>query len=106
MPASYPNAKVAALIDGHISISNFTERDYLDLAMAALDQGGMSAADQARVVAMLPAPECCLHPDCEEDAGHKGRHTFHCDDGSCCEPRELDAEYVAELRERHFGEGF
>ena len=45
----------------------------------------------------------CIHPECEKAHDHAGRHTFRCDDGSCCEPPEVDAERVAEIRERHFG---
>lgn len=42
----------------------------------------------------------CPHPDCDEDAGHRGRHTHRCDDGSCCEPPEPDYE-APTARERY-----
>jgi hypothetical protein len=48
---SYGNAKVDALLAGQISISGgtFTERDFVALALAALDQAGVSASLQRRV---------------------------------------------------------
>jgi hypothetical protein len=48
---SYGNVKVDALLAGHISISGgtFTERDFVALALAALDQAGASASLQRRV---------------------------------------------------------
>ena len=52
----YSNAKIDALVSGQISIGgDMTQADWRDLAMAALDQGGMSAADQDKVQALLPA---------------------------------------------------
>lgn len=47
----YPNPKVDALLAGSISLSpgTFTERDFVDLALAALDQAGVSASLQRRV---------------------------------------------------------
>ncbi|MGE0206113.1 MAG: hypothetical protein AB7E70_19615 [Hyphomicrobiaceae bacterium] len=47
----YPNPKVDALLAGSISLSpgTFTERDFLDLALAALDQAGVSVSLQRRV---------------------------------------------------------
>lgn len=52
---TYPNVKVDALINGHISIepSQWTEDDFLALAIAALDQGGVSARGQVRVAALI-----------------------------------------------------
>lgn len=38
--SAYDNPKVEALLAGQISISNFTERDFRDLAVAAADQAG------------------------------------------------------------------
>jgi len=50
----YPNAKVDAIIYGQISIGgDMTPADWRDLAMAALDQSGMSVADQRKVAALL-----------------------------------------------------
>lgn len=34
--------------------ATFTQRDWLDLAMAALDQAGLSLAEQDRIRALLP----------------------------------------------------
>jgi hypothetical protein len=51
----------------------------------------------------LPELPQCPHRGmerCEEDAGHRGRHTFACDDGSCCEP---PAQLSATVDERRFG---
>jgi hypothetical protein len=45
----YANTKVDALLAGQISICDFTERDYIDLALAALDQAGASISLQRRV---------------------------------------------------------
>ena len=47
----YSNPKVDALIAGHISLApgTFTQRDFIDLAIAALDQGGVSVRTQRRV---------------------------------------------------------
>lgn len=48
---AYPNPKVDALLAGAISLSpgTFTERDFVDLALAALDQAGVSVSLQRRV---------------------------------------------------------
>ncbi len=48
---SYPNPKVDALLAGSISLSpgTFTERDFIDLALAALDQAGVSVSLQRRI---------------------------------------------------------
>lgn len=46
----YPNWKVEALISGQSSIdSTWTEQDFADLAMAALDQAGVDKDDQDQV---------------------------------------------------------
>ena len=51
MPGGYSNPKVDALIAGHISLApgTFTARDFIDLAIAALDQAGISVRTQRRV---------------------------------------------------------
>lgn len=105
---SYGNAKVDALLDGHISIAQgtFTTADFAALCLAAADQAGSSVAQQDEIAAQLPE---CPHGDCGSaygnHLGHDGKHDGGCEDGSCCEPPELDAETVAAMREHHFGEG-
>lgn len=52
-PHGYP-PKIHALVYGQISIgSDFTERDWLELALAALDQGGVSAQTQDAIAALI-----------------------------------------------------
>jgi len=41
--------------------------------------------------------------DCDKRRAHRGRHDVACDDPDCCEPRALDAETVAAIRQHHFG---
>ena len=50
---TYSNAKVAALIDGQISLSGFSTEDFADLALAALDQAGLDRKDQNTVSKLL-----------------------------------------------------
>jgi hypothetical protein len=59
MKPQYPNVKVDALIAGHISIeaADWTAEDWRDLAMAALDQSGLSREDQAVVATLCGAEE-------------------------------------------------
>lgn len=49
--STYGNPKIDALIAGHISLApgTFTQRDFVDLALAALDQAGVSVSLQRRV---------------------------------------------------------
>lgn len=49
----YPNQRVNNVIY-HQNTSGFTQQDWLDLALAALDQLGCDAALQERIDAMLP----------------------------------------------------
>lgn len=85
---SYGNAKVDALLAGHISISGgtFTERDFVQLALAALDQAGVSVKLQ-RHINELVADEM-------EDAQ---LHVQPCGfgiDGAACYACELNAKAV------------
>jgi hypothetical protein len=60
--------KVTALIEGHISIDGtWTEADFLELAIAALDQAGVSAKLQQRVhqLALDEVGELDVCADCE-----------------------------------------
>jgi hypothetical protein len=51
---SYGNWRVDALLAGQTSIdSTWTETDFLELAMAALDQGGVSAMTQATIAKLV-----------------------------------------------------
>lgn len=93
--STYPNPKVEALLNGQISIASgtFTPNDFLDLALAALDQGGLPASAQAALAHVIDEyrPDC-EHRDadgeqCDLAMGHKGRHGFACSDAGCCEPR-------------------
>jgi hypothetical protein len=52
----YSNARMNAAIY-HQTTDGFTKQDWLDLAMAALDQAGCSVSLQARIEAMLPEVE-------------------------------------------------
>lgn len=50
MSSTYTNVRVQALLDGHTSIDGtWTEDDYLQLALAAIDQAGVSLQLQRRV---------------------------------------------------------
>lgn len=52
-PIDY-SVKIDALLDGHISIdSSWTEADFYALAMAALDQAGISTDMQKRIGALM-----------------------------------------------------
>ena len=49
----YPNKLVNDVVYG-AETEGFTEKDWLELAMAALDQAGLSLAEQNRIRALLP----------------------------------------------------
>jgi len=53
MENEYPNKLVNDVVYGP-ETRDFTEQDWFDLAMAALDQAGLSLAQQDRVRALLP----------------------------------------------------
>jgi len=54
MAAEYPNPKVSALLYGRATIdATWTHEDYLALAIAALDQGGVSVRVQTRVAELV-----------------------------------------------------
>lgn len=64
----YPE-KVSQVLHNRKPVEDFTERDFLDLAMAALDQGGVSAAMQDSIRRMIvpqdegwgpPGPNCIM----------------------------------------------
>lgn len=85
---AYPNPKVDALITGTISLSpgTFTERDFVELALAALDQAGVSVSLQRRVNELVA--------DEMEDAQ---LHVQPCGfgvDGAACYACELNAKAV------------
>lgn len=110
---TYPNAKVAALLDGQISIdSSWTEADFRELGMAALDQGGVSAKDQDAIEKLIskcadcfsiePAtvnPEHDDEPRCVSCARDKERRIERLRGG------EPDREHIAAMREHHLGGG-
>lgn len=50
----YSNTKVSDLIYRSPATAGFTRQDWLDLAMAALDQGGVQRREYAAIEAMLP----------------------------------------------------
>lgn len=54
--SGYSNARVNSAIYSP-STADFTQRDWLDLAMAAIDQSGIGVALQERIEAMLPETE-------------------------------------------------
>lgn len=56
MSDGYSNSRVNNAIYSP-STSGFTQQDWLDLAMAALDQSGIGVALQERIEAMLPETE-------------------------------------------------
>jgi hypothetical protein len=58
------SAKVEALLD--VEANGWTEREFLDLAIAALDQAGVSATTQRKVRALLPGVCDCDHL-CDDD---------------------------------------
>ncbi len=85
---SYPNPKVDALLTGTISLSpgTFTERDFLDLALAALDQAGVSASLQRRINEL-----------CADEIEDGELHVQPCGfgvDGAACYACELSAKAV------------
>ena len=50
----YRSIKVAALIDGHISIdSTWTKDDFAALSVAAADQAGASVREQTQIAAIV-----------------------------------------------------
>jgi len=50
----YRSLKVAALIDGHISIdSAWTKDDFAALSVAAADQAGASVREQTQIAAIV-----------------------------------------------------
>lgn len=53
----YPNERVSDVIFRTPATSGFTKRDWLDLAMAALDQGGLSKRQYDAVEKLLPVLE-------------------------------------------------
>lgn len=54
MGKDYDNAKVAALLAGHISIDgSWGQSDFAALAVAAADQAGCSIREQMRIAAIV-----------------------------------------------------
>ena len=50
----YRSLKVAALLDGHISIdSTWTKDDFAALSVAAADQAGASVREQTQIAAIV-----------------------------------------------------
>jgi hypothetical protein len=49
----YPNPKVTALVYHSDATAGFTPQDWRDLAMAALDQGGVALREYAAVEKLL-----------------------------------------------------
>lgn len=106
--------KIDMIVDGMIAIKagDMTEKDWRDLAMAALDQGGMSVADQATVRALFPVGECvdCMSTD---EAHVNPDHDDEKRCGSCAADKERqverlrggdpDREHIAAMRQRHYG---
>jgi hypothetical protein len=50
----YKNTKVSDLIYRSPATAGFTRQDWLDLAMAALDQGGIQPREYEQVEKLLP----------------------------------------------------
>lgn len=97
---TYSNSKVDALLDA--TAGTFTPNDFLDLALACLDQGGLPASVQAALAHIIDEyrPDC-EHRDatgeqCDLAMGHRGRHGFACDDGGCCEPTDNEIDLNGE----------
>lgn len=51
----YANERVQDVVYGCDYTLDFDRQDWLDLAMAALDQAGITADEQARIAALLPS---------------------------------------------------
>lgn len=49
----YPNKLVSDVVYRYPATQHFDRQDWIDLAMAALDQAGLSASEQERVEAMV-----------------------------------------------------
>lgn len=108
-------AQIKELREEAMTASDYLMVDLCDVALASRERSnddGSHLEDsdgnpttrseaRARLAEILNAREC-QHPECEEPAGHSGRHTFRCDDGSCCEPPEVDAEEVAAIQHRDY----
>jgi hypothetical protein len=92
MSADYPNPRVRALLDA-AAARQFSVADFAALCLAAADQAGATVEQQQKIADLLPG---CPHEDCDEFAGHRGRHTHRCDDPCCCEPSDQDLEDMAE----------
>lgn len=57
----YGNDKVDAIVESDLTL-NFTRRDWLDLALAALDQGGERSAEHTRLYDALSAYAADVEP--------------------------------------------
>lgn len=74
----YPSIKVQALLDGVTSIDGtWTAGDFADLALAALDQAGVSAMHQSRIAELVAID---VPDECEDDESPVARV-----DGPRCE---------------------
>lgn len=72
---SYPNARVNEALD-QLQALSLTEADFLDLAMACLDQGGLSARGQdvvRQAIGMDPARTEPLDEERAEKIDRSGR---------------------------------
>ena len=75
MSKTYGNAKVDEALD-HLQALSMTEADFLDLALACLDQGGLSARGQdvvRQAIGLDPARDDVAFEDLDDQVPYAGR---------------------------------